>query len=71
MWELVIVDGKSLDSIMDVVGKYSNQISVIISESDKGYADALNKGIKAATGDYIMMLAGDDWILPNAIGGIF
>ncbi len=63
-YELIIVDGNSSDDTINIVSKYKNYISYIISESDKGYADAFNKGIKVASGDFIMMLAADDWLLP-------
>ncbi len=65
--ELILVDGNSNDKTMNVVLDFRSYFDVIISESDEGYADAFNKGIKAAKGDYIMMLAADDWLLPSAI----
>ena len=46
---------------------YSNRIDILISEADDGYADALNKGIKASSGEFILMLAGDDKLLPGAL----
>ena len=66
-FELIIIDGNSSDNTMSIVSKFQNYVSFIISESDKGYADAFNKGIKVANGDFIMMLAADDWLLPLAI----
>lgn len=58
--EYVIVDGDSNDGTMDVVYQYRNQISTVISEKDQGMYDALNKGIKAATGDIVGILHADD-----------
>lgn len=66
-FELIIVDGNSSDNTIKVMESFKNHISVIISEPDKGYSDALNKGIKFAEGDFIMMLAADDWMLPLTI----
>jgi glycosyltransferase involved in cell wall biosynthesis len=66
-FELIIIDGNSSDDTMNVVSEFQNYISYNISEPDKGYADAFNKGVKVATGDFIMMLAADDWLLPLAI----
>jgi len=66
-FELIIVDGNSSDNTMKVIEKYKNHIKVIISEPDKGYSDAFNKGIKVSSGDFIMMLAADDWMLPLAV----
>lgn len=59
--EYIVVDGLSTDSTMEIVGRYKDRISKIISEKDKGIYDAMNKGIKAATGDVIAFLNADDF----------
>jgi len=60
--ELIIIDGASGDNTLDVVKeKYSRPV-FIISEKDKGIYDALNKGIKAATGDIIGFVHSDDFL---------
>jgi glycosyltransferase involved in cell wall biosynthesis len=60
--EYIIVDGHSKDNTMDIVNKYRNHISKVISEPDKGLYDAMNKGIRLATGDYLCFLnAGDEF----------
>ena len=58
--EYVIVDGHSNDGTMAVVDQYRNKIATVISEKDDGMYDALNKGIKAATGDIVGILHADD-----------
>lgn len=58
--EYIIVDGGSTDETLGIVGKYNDQISKFISESDKGIYDAMNKGVKMATGDLVGILNSDD-----------
>lgn len=58
--EYIIVDGASKDHTLQIAEKYKERISLIISEPDKGLYDAMNKGITAASGDYLCFLnAGD------------
>ena len=65
--EYIIVDGASKDKTLDVVAKYKDSIARIISEPDKGIADAFNKGIRMATGDLIGIINSDDLLLPGAL----
>ena len=59
--EYIIVDGGSTDNTLEIAGKYHDRISKVISEPDKGLYDAMNKGIRLATGDYLCFLnAGDE-----------
>jgi glycosyltransferase len=58
--EYIIIDGKSTDDTLKIVNSYKEDIDVIISESDSGIYDALNKGIANATGDVISFLHSDD-----------
>ena len=59
--EYIIIDGGSTDGTVDIIKKYDNFISLWISEQDKGIYDAMNKGLKKATGDYVWFLnAGDE-----------
>lgn len=58
--EHIIVDGASSDSTLSIFDDF-NHISMIVSETDKGIYDAMNKGIKKATGDIIGFLNSDDW----------
>lgn len=65
--ELIIIDGLSKDNTVEIIKKNQKYISYWISEKDNGIYDAWNKGIKAATGDWIMFIGADDELLPNAI----
>lgn len=58
--EYIIIDGQSKDETMNIVFEYNNTITKIISEHDHGIYDAMNKGIKVATGDYVGILNSDD-----------
>lgn len=58
--EYIIVDGASKDETLSIAHKYKERIHTVVSEPDKGLYDAMNKGIKLATGDYVCFLnAGD------------
>lgn len=63
--EYLIIDGVSTDGTMEIVEKYREQLSVVVSEPDKGLYDAMNKGIALATGDVIGIINSDDWYEPG------
>jgi glycosyltransferase involved in cell wall biosynthesis len=63
--EYIIVDGGSTDNTLDIIKKYETKIDQWISEPDDGIADAMNKGGNLATGDYILFLHSDDYILDS------
>lgn len=65
--ELLIIDGGSKDNTMDIVNANKDIIDYVVSEPDKGIYDAWNKGIKAATSEWIQFLGADDQLLPDAV----
>lgn len=70
--EYIIVDGASKDNSLNIIKKYNDKITCWISEPDKGIYDAMNKGVKLATGDWIaFMNAGDTYVDENVISDIF
>lgn len=69
--EYIIIDGASTDNTLTIIKKHSKNVSKIISETDKGIYDALNKGISMATGDVIGFLHSDDiFASPNVIADV-
>ena len=58
--EHIIIDGSSSDNTIQIIRKHQVKIAKIISEPDRGIYDALNKGIKYASGDIICFLHADD-----------
>ena len=69
--EYIIIDGGSTDGTMAIVNKYKEQISIIVSEPDKGIYDAMNKGVEKATGDLVGILNSDDfYVNDNVISSI-
>ena len=65
--EYIVVDGNSTDATFEIIKKYQNMIDLIISEKDDGLYDAMNKGIKNATGDIIGICNSGDVILENKL----
>lgn len=57
--EYVIIDGKSTDKTLDIIRKYSSRLN-FISESDNGIYNAMNKGLKMATGEYVIFMNSGD-----------
>ena len=72
-YEYIIVDGASKDNTLDIVKRYEPLFEGRMkwkSEPDKGIYDAMNKGVRMATGDIIGIVNSDDWLEPDAIENV-
>ena len=65
--EYIIIDGKSTDDTIKIINSYGDSISYFISEEDDGLYDAMNKGVRAATGDVVGILNSDDFYYNNHV----
>jgi len=65
--EYIVIDGGSTDNTLNIVKKYENKIDTILSEKDDGIYDAMNKGIKIATGDLVYFLNGGDFLFNELV----
>lgn len=69
--EYIVIDGGSTDGTLQIINKYRNKISKVVSEPDNGIYDAINKGIRLATGDVVGLLHSDDlYVDEQVIGNI-
>lgn len=67
-FEYIIIDGGSTDGSIDIIKKYESQIDHWVSEPDNGVYNAMNKGIRKATGDYLnFMNSGDSYHSSSAL----
>jgi glycosyltransferase involved in cell wall biosynthesis len=63
--EYIIVDGDSSDRTKEIITQYASGLAFVISEPDRGLYDAMNKGLRIATGDYVWFLNAGD-VLPHS-----
>tara|TARA_R110000822_G_scaffold89201_3_gene206286 strand:+ start:24 stop:773 length:750 start_codon:yes stop_codon:yes gene_type:complete len=69
--EYIVIDGGSTDNTLKIIEKYSEIITVLVSEQDNGLYDAMNKGISLATGDVIGLINSDDLFCdPDALNKV-
>ena len=58
--EHLIIDGASTDATLDIVKAHGSRVTTLVSEKDNGIYDAMNKGLRLATGDFVGFLNADD-----------
>ena len=59
--EYIVVDGASTDDSLKIIREYDGRIHTIVSEPDHGMYEAINKGLKLATGDIVGLMHSDDF----------
>ena len=66
-FEFIVIDGASTDGSVSVIEENKNQIAYWVSEPDSGVYNAMNKGIKAATGDFVIFMNSGDCFYSNSV----
>ena len=69
--EYIIIDGGSSDGTQEIISRYADQISLFISEKDNGIYDAMNKGLAAASGEWIHFRNAGDLFLSERSLSLF
>lgn len=70
--EYIVVDGGSTDGSMDLIQQHAQSLTRWVCEPDNGIYDAINKGIRLCTGDWVIFMnAGDDFVSPNIVSEVF
>jgi len=66
--EYIVMDGGSTDNSVEIIKKYSPWLTYWVSEPDAGQSDAINRGLKMASGGFATWINSDDMLCKNALG---
>ncbi len=67
--EYLVYDGGSTDGTLDVLRRFEGRLRLVV-EPDTGQSNAINKGLRAATGDVVGWLNSDDLLYPGALARV-
>ena len=71
-WELILIDDGSIDNTREICRRYADSIKIFLySQQNSGVSSARNFGIKKATGEYLLFVDSDDFLLEDALSIIF
>jgi glycosyltransferase involved in cell wall biosynthesis len=65
--EYIVIDGGSTDGTIEIVASFGNRVNKFVSEPDTGIYNAMNKGLKLATGDVVGILNSDDFFTDERV----
>lgn len=60
--DYIVIDGGSTDGTLDIIKRHASRLQYWTSEPDSGIAQAMNKGIAKARGDWVLFLQSDDYL---------
>ena len=71
-YEYIVVDGGSTDGSKEYIEEHADKLQWWVSEKDSGIYNAMNKGIRHATGDYVLLLNSGDYLYkPGSLAALF
>ncbi len=68
--QIIVVDDCSTDNSREIIAQYSDQITAVLQDVNQGHGGGFNAGFERTTGDLVMFLDADDFMLPGAINTI-
>jgi glycosyltransferase involved in cell wall biosynthesis len=68
--EYFVIDGGSKDNTLEVIRKYESRLTYWISEKDSGQSEAINKGLKIASGEFVGWINSDDILMPGTLSNV-
>jgi len=71
-FESIVIDGGSTDGSQQIIASYADRLAYWVSERDKNLYDGMNKGVRAATGDWVIFMnSGDRFASPGVLSAMF